>query len=51
MARIVSKQFVDMAELLAENLDPVATLKEANPLSELVTGTRRKLRPVPDLTS
>ena len=51
VARIVSKQFVDMAELLAENLTPVATLKEANPLSELVTGTRRKLRPVPDLTS
>ena len=51
VARIVSKQFVDMAELLAENLTPVATLKEANPLSELVTGTRKRLRPVPDLTS
>ena len=51
VARIVSKKFVNMAELLAENLTPLATLKKANPLSELVTGTRRKLRPVPDLTS
>ena len=51
VASIASKQFVDMAEVLAENVSPVATLKEANPLSDLVPGTRRKLYPVPDLTS
>ena len=50
-ARIVSKQFVDMAELRTENLTPVVTLKEANPLSQLISGTRRKLSPGPGLTS